>query len=401
MNSLNILSALGSPALPPSQPETHREKKQMEAFEDGTSDKGLDSERENTDEPDTQAWSAGNTTFLNRKEGKGRDLTSEKSPLLPHKPIERFDDDIKVKGSWKSFPKRIASAVVGSLRVIVSTLIAPGYYIIAYFHNENGKFSTRSPSYRLDWMFRRNRRKGEITKKHNPHLDENQLKQDDKLHGSSLEKPTNISTASSLTNSTESDADTDIPTTPDDTPSRNTRARSKASKRKGEKNEERERPRRKKITGSAGRKEQEQKRSKEKARSSRLQFDSTIPETEAAAALLKSPKSPATGLKVTKYPKIPTPPQPLIPRRQPSYVFGNTSGAPPNKTLIIDLDETLIHSMAKGGRMSTGHMVEVKLQHPVGIGGTTIGPQVPILYYVHKRPYCDEFLRKVCLALHL
>ena len=54
--------------------------------------------------------------------------------------------------------------------------------------------------------------------------------------------------------------------------------------------------------------------------------------------------------------------------------------------------------MAKGGRFTTGHMVEVKLQHPVGTGGQIIGPQVPILYYVHKRPYCDEFLKKVTMT---
>ena len=45
--------------------------------------------------------------------------------------------------------------------------------------------------------------------------------------------------------------------------------------------------------------------------------------------------------------------------------------------------------------MSSGHMVEVKLQTAVGLGGATLGPQHPILYYVHKRPHCDEFLRKV------
>jgi CTD nuclear envelope phosphatase 1 len=67
----------------------------------------------------------------------------------------------------------------------------------------------------------------------------------------------------------------------------------------------------------------------------------------------------------------------------------------------LDLDETLIHSLAKGGRMSSGHMVEVKLSMPtttaLSPGGpqTTLGPQHPILYYVHKRPHCDEFLRKV------
>lgn len=56
---------------------------------------------------------------------------------------------------------------------------------------------------------------------------------------------------------------------------------------------------------------------------------------------------------------------------------------PSRKTLILDLDETLIHSLSKGGKMSSGHMVEVKL-------GTHA-----ILYYVHKRPHCDWFLEKV------
>lgn len=47
--------------------------------------------------------------------------------------------------------------------------------------------------------------------------------------------------------------------------------------------------------------------------------------------------------------------------------------------------------------MSTGHMVEVRLnQAYVGPGGqTTLGPQHPILYWVNKRPYCDDFLRRV------
>lgn len=67
------------------------------------------------------------------------------------------------------------------------------------------------------------------------------------------------------------------------------------------------------------------------------------------------------------------------------------------KTLILDLDETLIHSMSKGGRMSTGHMVEVRLNTTYVVGGqTAVGPQHPILYWVNKRPYCDEFLRRVC-----
>lgn len=49
--------------------------------------------------------------------------------------------------------------------------------------------------------------------------------------------------------------------------------------------------------------------------------------------------------------------------------------------------------------MSTGHMVEVRLNYnPAGTSGAGAqipGGGVPILYYVHERPACHEFLRKV------
>ena len=58
---------------------------------------------------------------------------------------------------------------------------------------------------------------------------------------------------------------------------------------------------------------------------------------------LKSPVSQAAR-KLTRYPHAPTPPRPLVPRRQPSYIFGAPPPRTPQKTLILDLDETLIHS---------------------------------------------------------
>ncbi|KAK9463157.1 NLI interacting factor-like phosphatase-domain-containing protein [Lipomyces oligophaga] len=89
-----------------------------------------------------------------------------------------------------------------------------------------------------------------------------------------------------------------------------------------------------------------------------------------SAKSVKSPTSPR--LRPTKYPHSLPPPRPLIPRN------------PPPKTLILDLDETLIHSMSKGSMLAASHMVEVKLDK-----------QHAILYYIYKRPFCDLFLEKV------
>ncbi|KAF9331308.1 Nuclear envelope morphology protein 1 [Podila minutissima] len=52
------------------------------------------------------------------------------------------------------------------------------------------------------------------------------------------------------------------------------------------------------------------------------------------------------------------------------------------KTLVLDLDETLIHSTSRGSR-SQGYMVEV------------IVDRHACLYFVYKRPHVDYFLKKV------
>lgn len=98
--------------------------------------------------------------------------------------------------------------------------------------------------------------------------------------------------------------------------------------------------------------------------------------------LLKREKIMANHVKsptASKY-IIPPPPR-LFPRsRNPDKKK--------RKTLILDLDETLIHSMSRGAPRSLGssnscRMVELKVN------------SVATLYYVYKRPFCDFFLKEI------
>ena len=402
MNSLNILSALGSTPSPPSRSSSQSKKERTESdIQESSESKDASTTQENADSSDTQVLGTGNNEASTSNRRTTEEELTEKTALLNQTHVETFDGDPKVqKSRWSTIPKGVAAAFVGGIRVIISTLAAPGYYIIACFYDQDGRFSVAMPFRRIGKLFRRKKRKSRpLTPLVPPELDE-------KFHGAELRvpkqsrKPTpSISTATSRSSSTEPDFDTDVPTTPDDTPSRNTRSRNDRPARRDGKSKKGERSTRTRPQRGENEKGKEPKKTRKKRAASNAQPAGESSAVEEAALLLKSPTSPASKQKVTHYPKPPAAPRPLIPRRQPSYIFGNPLGHSPSKTLVIDLDETLIHSMARGGRMSTGQMVEVKLQHPVGVGGVTIGPQVPILYYVHKRPHCDEFLRKVIYAL--
>ncbi|KAF9990229.1 Nuclear envelope morphology protein 1 [Mortierella antarctica] len=66
----------------------------------------------------------------------------------------------------------------------------------------------------------------------------------------------------------------------------------------------------------------------------------------------------------------------------PGSHHGPGAGMVRKKTLVLDLDETLIHSTSRGSR-SQGYMVEVLVERHA------------CLYYVYKRPHVDYFLKKV------
>lgn len=91
---------------------------------------------------------------------------------------------------------------------------------------------------------------------------------------------------------------------------------------------------------------------------------------------LKSPTSPSSTKLLGSHSRQLTFPKTVFPQTLVN------SGL--KKTLILDLDETLVHSLSRGARMSNGHMIEIKL-----------ADQVATLYSVHKRPYCDHFLKQV------
>lgn len=319
----------------------------------------------------------------------------EKSPLLHHsgKPFPEAQKSTR----WL-IPQAISDVFIGAVKLLFAPIAITGQYMIACFHYEDGRFSLIAPVYHMSRPFTKSRRKKSLAKIQTSDSSDIQEKGRRKSRSMTAthkvkkppkRSPSLVSNSTAITSDSELESDRPISRDGDyDAPSRHTRSKSSASST-GEEIAPAKRQIRIKLHND------EALRQRKASKKAGLRRGSTQVSTEVANAL-KSPTGPMASKQLTKFPRAPQPPRPLVPRRQPSYSAANTASLGPHqKTLILDLDETLIHSMAKGGRYTTGHMVEVKLQQPVGAGGQIIGPQVPILYYVHKRPHCDEFLKKV------
>ncbi|KAF1940878.1 hypothetical protein EJ02DRAFT_455677 [Clathrospora elynae] len=322
----------------------------------------------------------------------------EKTPLLGQSAKAPFEDT-NSRRRWL-YPQRISSGIVAIFGLLATPFVCTGQYLVACFYYEDGRFSLLAPVYHMSRTFTRGRRKRVGAQAALPSASSaSNEKGTRKRRSSSVAQPQtqkparrSLSIASTSTAMT-SDSESERPPTRDgdlDSPSRHTRSKSSIASRGDE-----IAPAKRSIRITLHHNEDalRQRKAAKKVQSAR--GNAVSPE---AAAALKSPTGPAIApsKQLTKFPRAPQPPRPLVPRRQPSYsASGSFAVGPHQKTLIIDLDETLIHSIVNGGRFQTGHMVEVKLQGSVGAGGQIIGPQVPLLYYVHKRPYCDDFLKKV------
>lgn len=392
MNSLNILSSRVSP---PASPVPSRSNS-LSALVSAVSASNEDAQ--NHDREKSPAMSDTDTLIAEPDEEtfpverpvvhEKRAEPNENTPLLTtHSNLETEELMGTRSSAWHSIPRRIASGFITSLRLVLHAIVAPGMYLISWFYDAEGIFI-------LKRLFGRGRSKAGYEEP----ISEKTGLLAPPLGNARRPRPPSVLASGSSSSGLSSESESDIHGSRIGGTGGSKGASSRHARSKSLQETEEIAPARRSIRIKLHSEDSLRQRKHKKSQSASPRSGDGSLAPGDISAQLKSPTSPVGAL--TKYPRTPAPPRPLIPRRQPSYLNLPEATDPKHqKTLILDLDETLIHSMSKGGRMSTGHMVEVRLNTSyVGVGGqASIGPQHPILYYVHKRPFCDDFLRRVGL----
>lgn len=378
MNSLNILSGRVSPVQTPSPSRSNSFGNILSSA--ARNDADHDTQEHALSEKRDGQYDGDASTYKHEE-----DEADEKQSLLED---EKLPAPEKEATGWLALPKRIASTFIDTLRWLLTTVASPGLYLVSLLYNEDGMFMPFSVFHRhpvtpaTSNLARKTSKRTEIGSVKVSRKDSTGRRL------STRESRILSSNSSSSGMSSESEQERDGV------------LRSKSGKlprMKPSHLSDEISPARRSIRIKLHNEDSLRQRNRRKSQSVESNGADSVTGGEITPANLKSPTSPPSSLSMTKYPRAPAPPRPIVPRRQPSFTLHEGPGIRGGqKTLVLDLDETLIHSMAKGGRMGTGHMVEVKLNTVVGSGSNaTPGPQHPILYYVHKRPHCDEFLRKV------
>ena len=330
----------------------------------------------------------------------------EKSPLLASTTTTTSPESRSSK--LRLVTKKLVDAIAASLKWVLSTLATPGVYVIRYFYDDRGHFAPLIPIRKLTRVIpRRNGSKSTsqaVGLSGSPDLITSSKEKRNARRSPTTkhERPQSKRVESLSSATSESEIEVGSRSTANGSQSLS-RAKSRATSSSEDVTPTRRSIRIKLNNEDTTRRRKQKKSSTGTDHSTASDVDH---QTAVTAASLKSPTSVSSSLRLTKYPRAPAPPQPLIPLRQPDYssqLFQSSSHLA-QKTLVLDLDETLIHSLSKGGRMSSGHMVEVKLPASLVSPAHATNPnhhsypppQHPILYYVHKRPHCDDFLRRIC-----
>ncbi|KAJ5226714.1 NLI interacting factor [Penicillium citrinum] len=312
----------------------------------------------------------------------------EKSTLLQG--AQKDGTMVTKRYTWRLITHRIFDAITETINFILSTLAAPGIYLAQCFRSDDGRYSLLTPVRKIwrtssaDSRIRSDkgassrveaRRRSGSTRKLKPQTSRDSILSTTSESDTDKRNIKGLTTAksqhrrnSSRTPSVDTEPFPDSNLDEKDTPRRSIRIKLH--------NEEVSKRQRQRRTQSAD-------------------LGHPMPEGVTrvqGADSLKSPTSSSVH-RITKYPHSSPIPRDLFSLRDYLLILLHRAmpGSPRKLWYWISTKLSSTHSPKAAVKLSMPMTTALTPGGPQ----TTLGPQHPILYYVHKRPHCDEFLRKV------